>query len=228
MNEQNRNEIISEWCADVAPIAGHAQIAWTKYLNQLPDEHIDICLEAITNIADSTQDGHYKRSPNRNVFINEYTRLKNIKERNVSDYGKCSICNSTGLLSMVIAFNRIKGRQTPVPYQVAIPSGKADVVSTPCSCERGLNVTGPSFVKRMSEPSNPERYYTKEQIKRLATVCGYTSRAEAEVYRAKCESFYQAWIEKYPKKEVEQSIGYKGEKNQQVNGFFNQLERRYE
>lgn len=220
MNEQNRNEIVSEWCADVAPIAGHATSAWSRYLSEVPDEDRNICMDAITNIAKACQDGHHKRSPNRAVFIAEYMRLKNIKECRSSNYKSCSLCADTGLQFMVIAMDLNKGRQVPVPYQVAVPSGKADIVHTPCSCDRGLYVTAPTFVKANTDPSQPNRHYTKEQVERIAVVCGYTSRIEAEVYRQKCEKFHHAWLEKYPKKRVDQTIGYKGKDNKQVRGFY--------
>jgi hypothetical protein len=200
---------------------------WGRTFAGIPDEDYNIVAEAITAISDRSAAGNYKRNPNLGHFQAEYRHLKSLKTGNVQKHANCSACANSGLLSMVVAMDVNLHRQRPLKTYVAIPSPKADVVTTPCSCSRGIEVTGPTFIKVGSQKSDEDRNYTGDQIRKLSTACGYTSAKEADEYRQKCEKFYKAWIEKYPKKPVDQTVGYKGDKNQQVRGFWQEPETKY-
>lgn len=226
MNESEAKELISAWNAYVCPIPGGAMQTWLRFMAD--EQEYNLISDAISIIADKSAEGVYKRNPNLGNLqaVCKSLRLGRAGESNkIPD---CSICLSTGLLSMVIAMNFEKHRQVPVAYQVAIPSSKADVVNTPCSCERGIVVMSPTFITKGSIKSDEGRFYNEDQVKRLAINCGYSTRQEAEEYRQKCEKFYFAWVEKYPGKKIDQSIGYKGKENKQVRGFWTEPERRYE
>lgn len=228
MNQNNIKEIVSDWNAYVCAIPGAAMPTWSKFLNDIPDDDYNLLHDAVTVIGDRMAEGRYSKNPNLGQLQKEYKSQKIIRDgKNRRNHPDCSICFGTGLLSMVIAYDNSKSRQVPLKYQIAVPSDRADVVSTPCSCETGKEVAGPSFVNPGSQKGDEDRNYTSKQIESLAVNCGYSSVAEAEVYRDKCERFAKAWREKYPKKKLDQTIGYKGPENKQVAGFFVEDDRRY-
>ena len=228
MTEDSVKEFISSWSAYVCPVPGGAMTTWGKFLSAIPDEDYNLISDAIDNISQRSAAGHFKRNPNLGQLQAEYRHLSSMKTGESKEYSDCDICASSGLLSIVIAMDVIKHRQVPVPLEVAIPSPKADVIHTPCYCKKGKELMSPTFIKKGSQKSDEGRYYTEEQIIKLATKCGYTSPKEAESYRQKCERFFFAWKEKYPKKDVDQKIGYKGKENKQVMGFVQTVERNYD
>ena len=224
MNEHEAKELVSAWNAYVCPIPGGAMQTWAKFMGD--EEDYNLVSDAIAAIAERSANGVYKRNPNLGNLQRECESMRCQRGRDGKKHPDCSVCLSSGLLHMVVAMNVKKSRQVPVNYQVAIPSAKADLVLTPCSCERGIEVHGPEFITKGSIKSDEGRYYSRDQIIKLATSCGYTSRIEAEKYRAKCEMFWHAYVKKHGK--VDQTIGYKGDDNKQVYGFVEQTERTYE
>jgi len=225
MDEYQSKELISAWSAYVCPVPGGAMQTWAKFMTD--EQDYNLVSDAIAAIAERSAQGVYKRNPNLGHLQNECNAMRSQRGREGKKYADCHHCLSSGLLHMVIAMDLKKTEQVPVPFQVAIPSDKADLSLTPCSCDRGIEVHGPEFITKGSIKSDEGRYYSRDQIIKLATSCGYTSRVEAETYRAKCERFYHAYVEKHGDN-VDQTIGYKGEENKQVYGFIETPERRYD
>lgn len=220
MDNESTKSIISEWCADVCPIPSGAAPAWSKLLATIPQEHFNLCMSAIDAISENCQRGQYKRNPNRSTFYHEYNRLKLIHESNGrGQHQGCNECAQSGLLYCVMALDISIGSQRPVRKNVAIPSPRADILLIPCSCEKGTTVHYNQVVNPNCKPDDPNRHLSKDKLIQLATSCGYSSRGEAEEYRAKCEHFFRAWTKKYPNKKLDQTQGYKGTENTKVPGF---------
>ena len=226
MNEDYKKQFISDWSAYVCAISSGAQATWWKFFDDIPDTEYNIITDAIHNIAERKANGYFKQNPNLMNLQAEYRHLKSQSTGNTTQLPDCGICNNSGLLTMCIALDLKKGRQVPLPVDVAVISPKADLLLTPCTCDRG-KMQRTVFIKKGSHKSDEDRHYTEDQVIKLATKCGYSKKIEAERTRQKCERLYFAWLEKYPGKAVDQSIGYKGSDNKQVIGFQQKTENYY-